>query len=79
MQGKDGRMPMKETMVLAEFVAGLSYDKLPQEVKEMSMRLFYDFMGNSSYATKTEAGRIITEYSLFQGSPGNCMIFPDFC
>lgn len=69
---------MKETMVLAEFVAGLSYDKLPQEVKKMSMRLFYDFMGNSSYATKTEAGRIITDYSLFQGSPGNCMIFPDF-
>ena len=40
-------------MDLARFVESLDYDELPHEVQLQAMRLFYDFVGNASYATKT--------------------------
>lgn len=69
---------MHETLDLARFVADLSYDEMPEEVKLQAMRLFYDFMGNSSYATKTPAGQIITDYAMASTKPGTCTILPFF-
>lgn len=69
---------MNETMGLARFVEELDYDALPREVQLQAMRLFYDFMGNSSYATKTPASQIITDYAIASAKPGTCTILPDF-
>ena len=69
---------MNETLDLARFVEELSYDELPIEVQKQAMRLFYDFVGNASYATKTPAGQIITDYALASTKPGTCSVFPVF-
>lgn len=69
---------MNETLNLAKFVAELDFNNLPENVQKMAYRLFYDYMGNSSYATKTETAKIITEYCKEQAKEGNCFIFPEF-
>lgn len=69
---------MNETMQLAQFVADLDYDKLPQEVQVQGLRLFIDYIGNSCYATKTPAAQIIADYALAQAKPGNATILPRF-
>lgn len=69
---------MNETLALAEFSAGLDYDKLPEKVQIMAHRLLFDFVGNSSYATKTEVAKIITSYVEKNSAKGKCLVFPDF-
>jgi len=69
---------MKETLALAKFISELQYDTLPDNVKNMALRLFYDFVGNSSYATKTKTAQIITDYCVHQGAAGKCFVFPKF-
>lgn len=69
---------MNETLALAEFSYELDYDKLPKEVQVMALRLMFDFMGNSSYASKTETAKIITRFAQKNSANGNCLIFPDF-
>lgn len=65
-------------MDLARFVESLDYDELPQEVQLQAMRLFYDFVGNASYATKTPASQIVSDYALSASKPGTCTVFPVF-
>ena len=69
---------MNETLTLANFVADLDFDKLPEKVQKMGYRLFYDFIGNSSYATKTETAKIVTDYCKTQSHSGKCFILPEF-
>lgn len=69
---------MNETLNLANFVAELDYDKLPEKVQIMGLRLLFDFVGNSIYATKTEAAKAVTKYCRRQSPEGKAFIFPDF-
>lgn len=69
---------MNETLALAKFTSELDYDKLPEEVQVMAHRLLFDFIGNSSYATKTEVAKIITRFAEKNSAKGDCLIFPDF-
>lgn len=69
---------VNETMELARFAAELDYDKLPREVQVQGLRLFIDFVGNSCYATKTPAAKIIADYALAASKPGVATVLPRF-
>lgn len=70
---------MNETIKLAEYIANLTYEDLPEEVCDMAVRCLYDYFGGCLFTTKTDMGKIITEFCRSDSNnSGNCIIMPDF-
>ncbi|WHH61129.1 MmgE/PrpD family protein [Petroclostridium sp. X23] len=68
---------MGQTRQLAEFVSSLQYEKLPKEVVASVKKCLLDYFGCTLFATQTDMGKIIIDYSK-QGNSGHATILPDF-
>lgn len=66
---------MNETRELCEFIADLSYDKLPPKVIEAAKKCIIDYIGGAAFASQTEMGKIIAKVAM-KNNMGNCTILP---
>lgn len=66
---------MNETRTLSEFIAELSYDKLPKHVIELTKKCLIDYIGVAAFASQTEMGKLIAQVGAMNNS-GNCTILP---
>ena len=67
---------MNETRLLAEFVANISYDKLPESVIAAVKKCLIDYVGVASFATQTDIGKIIIGFCK-NNNHGNSTILPE--
>lgn len=61
------------TRILAEFIAGQSWDSLPAEARELAGRAIADCVGGALAGATEEAGRAVTEFA--RAEPGNVPVW----
>ncbi|HWR08787.1 MmgE/PrpD family protein [Sporomusa sp.] len=67
---------MNETRVLSEFIADISYDKLPDRVIAAVKKCLIDYVGVAAFASQTDMGKIITSFCS-RNNFGHATILPD--
>lgn len=66
---------MHETRTLAEWAASVTYDELPASVVEAAKKCLIDYVGNASFASQTEMGKICARVAQRNNS-GHCTFLP---
>ncbi len=68
---------MNETRILAEFLADLSYDNLPQSVIDDAKKCILDHIGGVVFAAQTDLGTVMSKVGK-RATYGHCTIMPGF-
>ena len=63
------------TAALAEFVANLRYDGVPEDVRRVLREAVVDAVGCGLFGLTTPAGRIVQEFALEQGGPDDATLW----
>ncbi len=66
---------MNETRILAEFLADVSYDKLPKKVIDDAKKCILDHIGGAVFASQTDLGTVMSKVGKTV-TGGKCTIMP---
>ncbi len=63
------------TLDLAEFVAGLRFEDVPEDVRDVLRKVFVDAVGCGLFGFTLPWGRMVSDYALEQGGPAQASLW----